>query len=126
MKKCLILFWGVLLLCSCNVTRSINFSGHYVSYCRNLGYPELVADFKKDHTFLYKHSHSPDLISGKWKVKNDTLFLCSKIFELKTEYNGQYTEKDNMDVYLIQGKYLYRFTKTGFTKDCPLIRTKKI
>lgn len=125
MKSYLIIIFGGILLYGCNVTKNINFSGHYVSYCRNLGFPELVADFNKDSTFLYKHSHSPNVISGKWEVKNDTLFLFSKIFEIKTEYNGQYTEKDNVDVYLIRGKYLYRFTKTGFTKDCPLIRVKK-
>lgn len=88
------------------------------------------------------------MILGKWEIKNDTLFLFSKIFEKKTVSlsdeltnilvaklgakdlveaynNGQYTQADSMDMYLIQDKYLYRFTKTGFTKDCPLIRSNK-
>ena len=148
MKSYLIIVFGGIFLYGCNVTKNINFSGHYVSYCRNLGFPELVADFNKDSTFLYKHSHSPNVILGKWKIKNDTLFLFSDIFEKKTVSlsdellnitianpgvkdlleaynNGQYTEANNMDMYLIHGKYLYRFTKTGFTKDCPLIRVNK-
>lgn len=115
----------MLFLCGCNVTRNINFSGHYVSYCRNLGFPELTVTFYKNHTFLYKHAHSTDRILGEWEIKNDTLFLYSKIFEIKTEFNGKYTEMENMDVYLIRGKYLYPYTKKGFTKDCPLIRTKR-
>lgn len=115
----------MLFLCGCNVTRNINFSGHYVSYCRNLGFPELTVTFYKNHTFLYKHAHSTDRILGEWEIKNDTLFLYSKIFEIKTEFNGKYTEMENMDVYLIRGKYLYPYTKKGFTKDCPLIRVNK-
>lgn len=148
MKNYLIAVFFILLLYGCSVTRNKSFSGHYVSYCRNLGFPELVADFNKDHTFQYKHSHAPNVILGKWKIKNDTLFLFSDIFKKKTVSlsdelvditianpgvqdlleaynNGQYTEANNMDMYLIQGKYLYRFTKTGFTKDCPLIRVNK-
>ena len=146
MKNYLIVVFLMLLSCSCSVTKNVNFSGRHVSFCHNLGFPELVADFNKDYTFQYKYVHDPDTISGKWEVKNDTLFLFSKTFEKKTVSltklvdfivatpdstdepevnNGQYTEIDNMDVYLIRGKYLYRLTKTGFTKDCPLIRVKR-
>ena len=125
MKNYSILVFLMLLSCGCSVTKNVNFSGRYVSYCQNLGFPELVADFNKDHTFQYRHAHDPDTILGKWEIKNDTLFLFSKMFKIKTAYNGQYTEMDNMDIYLIRGKYLYSLTKIGFTKDCPLIRTKR-
>lgn len=148
MKTYLIIVFVGILLCGCNVTKNMNFSGHYVSHCHVLGFPELVADFNKDSTFYYKHSHSPDVIVGKWEIKDDTLFLFSDIFEKRTVSlsneladitdanpvtkdlleaynNGQYTEADKVDMYLIRGKRLYKFTKTGFTKDCPLIRVKK-
>lgn len=68
MKNYLVVVLLVSFLYGCSVTRNINFSGRYVSYCRNLGFPELVADFNKDHTFQYKHSHAPDVILGKWKI----------------------------------------------------------
>ncbi len=144
MKKFFIIPLQLILIYSligCGVMRHDNVSGKYVSLCRNLGFPELEAKFNEDHSFIYKHTHDPDLITGKWTIKKDTLFLYSKNFEVETSsigelvdyvitnpdstnlpqvFNGQYTSAKGRDVYLIRGKRLYPMTIDGFSKNCIL------
>ncbi len=146
MKKTLVFLTAILLLSGCSVTRNKEISGHYRSTCYNLGFPDLEAHFNKDGTFSYKHAHNPDIIFGKWKIENDTLFLFSEKFEIETtsieevaDYiiahpdstdvpsvsNGQYTQMKGKDVYLIKDNKLYPMTENGHTKYCHLIRVKK-
>jgi hypothetical protein len=133
-------------LIGCGMMRRGNVSGKYVSVCKNLGFPELVVEFNEDHSFIYKHSHNPDLITGKWTIIKDTLFLSSKNFEAEISsigglvdyvitnndstdvpcvYNGQYTSAKDQDIYLIKGKKLYPMSKEGFSKNCVLRQVRE-
>ena len=145
MKKTLEFLLIILLLSSCSATRNKEISGHYRTTCYNLGFPDLEAHFNKDGTFSYKYAHNPDTIFGKWKMGNDTLFLCSEKFGIETasieevmDYiianpdsidvppvsNGQYTQMKERDVYLIKGNNLYQMNENGYKKECHLIRVK--
>lgn len=144
MKKILIVsLIASLFLGGCGITQNKRLPGHYTSSCYNLGFPELEVNLYCDYTFKYKYAHDPEIILGKWEIKTDTLLLFSEIFERKTvsigEFsdfiiansdsldcpymtNGQYTQMDHMDAYLVKGHKLYRLTKRGHIKNCYLIK----
>ncbi len=151
MKKILIislLLTFIYMLTCCSAVKESLVSGNYRSDCMITGVPELEVEFNNDHTFIYKHGHSPYTILGRWQVKKDTLFLYAEEFEIETVsfeeavdfiisnldatdfpsiFNGQYTSAEDCDIYLIRGRKLLPMQEDGsFSKEsCVLEKLKK-
>lgn len=133
MKKRLIILCviQISLFSRCTVQKDV-LIGQYVSDCILYNEPNLLLQLNNDEKFAYSLAMLEDTVYGTWHLSNDTLILSSKYFSdeyKETRFSGmpvdltpsfKFTDRKDVDIYLVKRKKLYPIDKTGQIKDCIL------
>ena len=125
MKKYFTLPVIIGMLSSC-VSTAVKF-GVYSSECRLYTRSEIKLHIKPDSTFQYYFAYNEEVISGKWEIKKDTLFLYSKKFSEKREQLSPAIKNSDIkgkDAYIVKGRTLKIINQSGVSENCPLKLSK--
>lgn len=125
MEKTILPYLFFFCLAGCTGFKKI--TGNYKSSCFLQLYPNVILNVNSDSTFEYRFAYLEEVIKGKWKVSNDTLFLYSERFQQinvnELSPRIKYTDLPGYDGYLIRKKKLYVLTPNKIMEDeCYLIK----